>query len=164
MFKANEINEADPVQYRVILMHGLPYSGKSTEARRLSKKYGWPIVNPDAVRVALHGSRFLAVMEPWVWLITFLMVKVMHLTGYDTVIVDACNNTRKRRDEWRRVSPEDVEILLVPVWTSSSECIERAAKNNDQEIIPQIGRMAQEYELPGLDEVYFKEDEEDKRR
>ncbi len=39
----------------LIGMVGLPYSGKSTAAREL----GFPIVCPDAIRLALHGQRFI---------------------------------------------------------------------------------------------------------
>src|SRR5258706_417694 len=50
----------------LIVMVGLPWSGKSTWAR---EQGNWPIVCPDEIRFALHGQRFIAEAEPWVWTI-----------------------------------------------------------------------------------------------
>lgn len=47
----------------LVLMVGLPRSGKSTIAR--SGRV--PIVSPDAIRLALHGQPFIASAEPTVW-------------------------------------------------------------------------------------------------
>lgn len=120
---------------------GLPKSGKSTWARQ----QGVPVVNPDSIRLALHGERYLALAEPFVWAIAKVMVRALFLAGHDHVILDATNNTRKRRDDWhssmwRRRVQEFRE--------TSYECIRRAKAEDDEEIIPVIGRMAVEFESP----------------
>lgn len=140
---------AVPGTNEVVLMMGIPYAGKTREAQRLKKKFGWPIVSPDAIRLGLHGGRFNPVMEPWVWIIARLMVKVLHLTGHRVVIVDACNGTRKRREEWLsndylltvRFVPEVVDV-----------CIERARSWGDEEIVRTIERMAAAFEPLNPDE------------
>lgn len=81
----------------LIVCCGLPQSGKSTWA----KKQGCPIVNPDSVRLGLHGKPFIGLAEPFVWAIAKVMVRALFLAGHDTVIVDATNTTRKRRDDWK---------------------------------------------------------------
>src|SRR5580698_4180408 len=108
---------------------GLPRSGKSTWAQQTMKDKGLPIVNPDAIRLAVHGQRFVAVAEPFVWATAKAMVRSLFLAGHDAMIVDATNTTRKRRDEWQ--SP-DWRTLFVEMDASEETCIKRAA--NDAEI------------------------------
>jgi predicted kinase len=80
----------------LIMLVGLPRSGKTTWAQR----QGHPIVNPDAIRLALHGHAYIKESESIVWAVARYMVVALFGAGHDTVILDACNNTRKRRDTW----------------------------------------------------------------
>lgn len=81
----------------LILTVGLPRSGKSTWA----KSQNVPIVCPDSIRLALHGLPFVSLAEPFVWAIAKVMVRALFISGHHTVILDACNTTQKRRDEWK---------------------------------------------------------------
>jgi predicted kinase len=121
---------------------GLPRSGKTTWAR--SK--GWPIVNPDSIRRALYGQRFVTKCEPWVWLIVYAMVEALFLAGHDNVIVDATNVTQKRRDEWttRDFGADETEFVVID--TPPDKCLERAKMEGDEEIQPVIKRMAEEWD------------------
>jgi predicted kinase len=130
---------------QLIAMVGLPRSGKSTEARKL----GFPIVSPDAIRLAIHGQRFSALAEPFVWATAKAMVRALFLAGHNTVILDATNNTRARRDEWRS---KDWDIAFKVIPTDAATCIERATAECDLSIIPVIARMADEHEPLGEDE------------
>ncbi len=107
------------------------------------------MVNPDAIRLALHGKRYLRDAEPMVWAIAEYMVKSLFLAGHDTVVLDACNTTKKRRDEWKS---DDWDIGVVHINTSKEECIKRAKEGNDFDIIPIIERMAGNFEDPGADD------------
>ncbi|MCL5238635.1 MAG: ATP-binding protein [Nitrospirae bacterium] len=131
----------------LILTVGLPRSGKSTWARQ----QGFPVVSPDAIRLALHGKRFLASEEPAVWKMACLMVDALFKAGNETVIVDATNITEKRRAAWKeRFGPESAlagDVFLHVVTTPPDECIRRAQEEQDAEIIPVIERMAQEWDL-----------------
>lgn len=80
----------------LILTVGLPHSGKSEWA----KKQGIPIVEPDAIRLALHGEPFIALAEPFVWATAKVMIGALFLAGHDEVILCATNATRKRREDW----------------------------------------------------------------
>lgn len=127
------------VMKTLILTVGLPRSGKSTWA----KKQNVPIVNPDSIRYALHGERFLSDAEPMVWVIAKYMVKSLFLAGHDVVILDATNTTKARRDEWK--SKSWVREFMV-VGTTKEVCIERANSENDAYIIPIIEKMAAQFE------------------
>ena len=124
----------------------LPRSGKSTWAR----SQAYPIVNPDSIRLAIHGQRFIAEAEPFVWATTKAMVRALFLAGHDTVILDTCNNTMARRDEWRS---KEWDLVFKVVSTPAEVCIERAQRENDQAIIPVIERMANEHDRLGEEEI-----------
>ena len=125
----------------LILAVGLPRSGKSTWARAT----GHPVVSPDAIRLALHGHAFIASAEPVVWATAKLMVAALFGAGHGTVILDACNVTAKRRDEW--ISDgwnREYHFVATP----KSVCIERAKSTGREDIIPIIERMAQDADVP----------------
>ncbi len=131
----------------LILMVGLPRSGKSTEAKGL----GYPIVSPDAVRLALHGKTFLSDAEFMVWPLAVLMVKALFHAGHHTVIVDATNHTRKRRQFWYDAGDWNIEYHMVD--TSAVVCIARAEAEeavetppNHFSLIPVIERMSEAWE------------------
>src|SRR6266496_94555 len=129
----------------LILCVGLPRSGKTTWARA----QGFPIVNPDSIRLALHGQRFQLLAEPFVWALTKVMVRALFLAGHSTVILDATNGTRARRDEWH----SDEWVTGFQVFTATVfECIQRARAQHDDYIVPVIERMAAEWQPIDIDE------------
>lgn len=117
---------------------GLPRSGKSTWARQ----QGWPIVNPDSIRLALHGERFIAQAEPHVWAIAKTMVRALFLAGHDKVILDATGGTRVRRDEWNSIDWANWYVVFT---ADKEECIRRARVIDDEYIVPVIERMADQF-------------------
>ncbi|MFQ5589562.1 MAG: AAA family ATPase [Phycisphaerae bacterium] len=120
---------------KLILTIGLPYSGKSTWA----KEQAVPVVNPDSVRLALHGQQFVNEAEPYVWAICHTMVAALFMAGHNRIILDSCNNTDKRRREWYNSPDWDTHMKVFD--TSASECIARANAKGDTDIIPVIRRM-----------------------
>ena len=129
----------------LIALVGLPRSGKSTWGRA----QGWPIVNPDAIRLAIHGERFNAQAEPFVWLVAKTMIRALFLAGHRVVIFDATNTTRKRRDDLRSV---EWETYFKVIDTSPEVCLNRAVSENDSDIIPVIERMVAQFESLEADE------------
>jgi len=139
------LHEQDPllstgVTPELHLTVGLPRSGKTTWAL----KTPWPIVCPDAIRLALHGQRWFKEAEPIVWAHAKLMVRSLFRAGHLHVVLDATNNTRKRRDEWRH----DAEWRLVfhTFEVDAETCRQRALDTGRPELLEVIDRMAAEHE------------------
>ena len=128
---------------KLICMVGLPYSGKSTIARNCGK--GHPIVCPDAIRVSLHGHKFIPEAEPHVWAIAKTMVRALFMAGHDRVILDATNATEDRRKEW--VS-RDWLTEWYEVKTPADVCLQRAKDAGDDHILPIIESMASKLTFP----------------
>jgi len=121
----------------LIMTVGLPRSGKSTWARKQEHL----IVNPDSIRLAIHGQAFIEDTEPIVWTITKYMVKALFLAGHNKVILDATNTTKEARDFW---ISDDWKCIYHLFLASKSECIERAIKDDKEYLIPVIERMSEE--------------------
>lgn len=124
---------------------GLPRSGKSTWARISD----FPIVNPDSIRLALHGQPFVASAEGVVWATAALMVRSLFLSGHDGVILDATSITKARRAQW---ASKDwvVKFKLFP--TAKETCIDRARRTDQEYLIPIIEKMAGDFEPPTQEE------------
>lgn len=132
---------------KLIMMAGLPRSGKSTK----SKELGYPIVNPDSIRLSIHGQAYLPLAEKLVWPIAHIMVQSLFKAGHDTVILDATNVSFKRREEWME---EADEIETIIIGTSPDECKRRAIADGRLDLIPVIDKMALEWDMSKPWEVY----------
>ena len=64
---------------------GLPRSGKSTWAKGI----GFPIVCPDAIRLACHARAYFAPFEPWTWALAYTMCEALFQAGHEHVIFDS---------------------------------------------------------------------------
>jgi adenylate kinase family enzyme len=127
----------------LIMMVGLPRSGKSTQAQEISYKLGCPIVNRDSVRLALHGMRFLPEAEQMVAAIVKIMVKALFLAGHSNIVLDECNQTVKRRREW---FSDNWSTEFVYIDTPVEICQQRAIETGQEDLIPVITRMAKEFD------------------
>lgn len=127
---------------KLILTVGLPRSGKSTWA----KKTGFPVVNPDSIRLVLHGETFIQSFEPAVWTLARQMVEALFVSGHNTVILDATNISRKNRDEWDDTKKWVTYIKWVK--TTKKVCINRAISGFREDLVPVIERMADNFEAP----------------
>lgn len=129
---------------------GLPRSGKTTWAR----SQAWPIVNPDSIRLAIHGQRFIGQAEPFVWATARAMVSALFLAGHKIVILDATMTSQDRRNEWYS---KDWATFFKVINTPAEVCLERARAEGDTDIIPVIERMASRFEPLTSDEQLWPE-------
>lgn len=129
------------------MTQGLPRSGKSTWAR----SQGWPIVSPDAIRLAKTGQRWWGPMEHEVWAAARTMVRALFWAGHQIVVLDSTSYNRLQRDrfcpsrdiQWRRF----VKIIDTPVL----ECCRRA-KETYPALVEIIEQMAKNWEPVEPDE------------
>jgi predicted kinase len=103
----------------------------------------YPVVSKDAIRIALHGERFLEEREYEVHSISRTMVHALFLAGHRVVVLDETNTTTQRRNQCRS---EHWSIRFKVFDTPKEECIRRALATNDTVIVPVIERMAAQFE------------------
>ena len=115
---------------KLILTIGLPKSGKSTWAKEYSSENNVPMVNPDSIRYALHGERYIQSYEDEVWHIAKVMVDALFIAGHDEIIIDATNINGQARSIWES-DGRDIEYKNFEV--SEEECIERAEEEGRAE-------------------------------
>ena len=143
--KVDQHNEARSRSEKILIgTVGLPRSGKTTWAR----SQAYPIVNPDAIRLSLHGQRYAELAEPFVWAIAKTMVRSLFAAGHKYVILDATNTTRKRRDDWLS---KEWGTFWHAVPATLNVCMDRA--KDDEAIKPVIERMWQAFEPLSNDEL-----------
>ena len=135
----------------LIMCFGLPRSGKSTWTASQIKD-GVAIVNPDSIRLALHGQDFVKEAEPMVWAIAKYMVEALFLAGHDKVLLDSTNAHKSDRDFWRT----DKWTRVCHHFTTPKEvCIQRAKRDEREYLIPVIEKMAIEFEPITLFEEFL---------
>lgn len=136
----------------LLCMHGLPRSGKSTIARELSKDLRAPIVNQDAIRLALHGHAYESVAEPMVKVLADYMIRALFGAGHDIVICDETHYSRAARDHRKR-GPWRTVFYEVP--TSIEVCRERAIATNQAYLLPVLDEMRARHQPLEPDEERF---------
>lgn len=127
----------------LIAMKGLPRSGKSTIVGELSKQIGAPIVRRDAIRLALHGHRWLGEAETMVKAISQYMIPSLFLAGHEVVICDETNYSKAARNALKN---PDWDTVFYEVSTSPEVCIERAHQTEQADLIPVIQEMVARHE------------------
>lgn len=135
---------------------GLPRSGKSTITARLRRELGVPVVNADSIRLALHGQRYEALAETFVFAIREVMVRSLFNAGHDLVLYDETNFSRATRDRMKSKNWENVYLV---VDTPADICKERAIATDQPDLLPVIDAMAARYEPLGEDERRVTESE-----
>jgi predicted kinase len=138
---------------RLILMVGLPRSGKSTWVKK--HKANQVIVSADDLRYIVYNQRFWGEGEPLMWSIRGMFLKYLMQQGID-IIIDETNTTKERRKPIIKLAKEYgyyvVGNVVEGAWTDT--CIARAKAEGDEAIIPVIERMAARFELPEKEEGF----------
>ena len=89
---------------KLIMMRGLPASGKSTEAEKIMKEAGNCVrVNRDLLREMLHFNKWTGKNEGITLNVEKSIVRAILESGKNA-IVDDCNISEKHRDMWYAVA------------------------------------------------------------
>lgn len=139
----------------LVLMVGLPRSGKSTAARSMIP-HNYVIVCPDDIRKVLGCFPYDRDREPEVWAAVKLMVEALITSGHKRIILDATSINRKTRAQWLDLAADygfDCGCWLIP--TGVEECIKRAVENDQDYLLPVIDRMAANLSVENTDYITF---------
>jgi predicted kinase len=132
---------------KLIMLMGLPRSGKSTWA--LAQPY--PIVCPDAIRLAKTGQRWWGPIEHEVWATARTMIRALFLAGHKIVILDATALKRQQRDQFKCSQDVVWERYIQSIDTDVEICKDRAEKTYP-ELVPIIDWFAENREVIQPDE------------
>lgn len=130
------------------MMVGLPRCGKSTKAR----EWGFPIVNPDAIRMVIHGTPFRSTVEPLIWATAKILLRSLFLAGHNDVILDATNTTAERRAEWET---GEWNVKYYVFNTPVDVCKKRAVMTAQDYLLDVIDKMNSEFTIPTDGDVLF---------
>jgi predicted kinase len=84
-----------------------------------------------------------------VWLLAKYMVQSLFLAGNDTIILDACNTTEERRNEWVGLCDGIGALIWYKVFhTDVATCVKRARAGNRLDLAEVIYEVAKTFEFP----------------
>lgn len=144
---------------RLVIMIGIPASGKSTYCEQ-QRKNGWVVNSSDAIREELYGTEDIQSHNDVIF--NTMLRRTFAALGTNTnCIYDATNLTSKRRinliKQIRQKFP-DVSIEAMVMATPYEECLKRNAARS--RIVPKkvIASMFKRFEMPcyeeGFDRIY----------
>jgi len=97
---------------KLIMMRGLPASGKTTASKELVAQGSWVRLNRDLLRTMLHFDKWTGFNEGLTVDAEKTLAK-MYLEKGISVIIDDTNMSDKHRDMWREVAKETNSELAI---------------------------------------------------
>jgi len=134
---------------KLLILKGLPASGKSTRARELVETGGnWVRVNRDLIRTILHFDKWTPRNEEATVNAELAMALEM-LANKKNVVVDDTNLGQSHVDMWKNLAAKipDAHVQIENMKTGMWACIERDEKREKKVGQHVIVRMALEYGL-----------------
>ena len=145
---------------KVIILQGLPASGKSTYAKQLVDTLDWKRINKDDLRAMIDNSKWTERNEKEILKIrNNLLLKFLE-DGY-SVVIDDTNFAPKHIDTIKEICSEQLvecEVLFFP--TPLYECIERDSKRERPVGKKVILKMYNQYLRAGIESNDFKDEPE----
>jgi predicted kinase len=142
----------------ITLLVGLPRSGKTTWVE-LNNEFNFNgkkqvIISADKLRYLIYNQRFWSDGEPMMWAVRKIMLKSLIEQGVD-IIVDETNTTKKARQEIIKLATKYGYHIKALVFDIDAEvCRQRAIESNQEDLIPIIDRMVNQYEEPDIEEGF----------
>ena len=138
----------------LIVMCGLPASGKSTYSQWLAESGVFKRVCPDSIRGELYGDENIQGDGKQVFAIAHRRIKFLG-QGKNNVVFDATNIDRKTRKDLVKEMRPYFDIIICK-WFSTPllTCKFRNAKRERQVPYEVLERMAERFRAPMLDEGF----------
>lgn len=114
----------------LIILCGIPNSGKSTLAEKAKKYMGYHIISRDQIRIDLSGGKYVfdPKMENEVTRVFLFWFKEYVKNGYN-IILDNCHTKEAYIDEYIKRKPDDYKIEVVffdiPLWKAYYRNVKR---------------------------------------
>lgn len=136
----------------LIVLCGLPASGKSTYAEMLAESGVFQRVCPDLIRKELYGDESIQGNGKQVFLIAYKRLQQLGQSG-NNVVFDATNITHYHRANLVKRMKPYFDILICKWFsTPASICYERNFYRDRQVPSNIIKRMSDNFEEPTMDE------------
>jgi predicted kinase len=138
---------------KLIIMVGLPRCGKSTWVKE--NKTNEVVISADDLRYLVYNQRFWADGEALMWSIRSMMLKYLMQQGVD-IIIDETNTTKDRRKPIIKLAKQyGYSIIgnIIEGYTPNM-CTERARATGQEDLIPIIAKMAEQFEIPEKEEGF----------
>ena len=134
----------------LIVLGGLPASGKSTYAEMLAESGVFQRVCPDLIRKAFYGDESIQGNGKRVFETAFYDIKEYGCLG-ENVVFDATNINRKRRAELVKEMRPYFDIIIFK-WFSAplSVCLARNKKRERQVPVEVLERMSANFDQPSI--------------
>jgi len=143
------LNDQEKRSPKMVIMCGLPKSGKSTIVDRELREY--QVICGDDIRLAL-GVEFDPRLEEFVWGTFNTMVRASLIRGLD-VVLDGTHTTRFRRERVINLGKEyGADITIIHVKTPYETCIKRAIESDFPLAVMERMRANLELEPPSEEE------------
>lgn len=139
----------------LIVMVGLPGSGKSTKAKEIEEKYGFKVFSSDKIRGELYGDENCQADPSRVFGTLYNRMNRALQKGEDCIL-DATNANRKdRKGVFRQIRDVgNYDVVAYVVTTNIDECIRRDA-GRDRVVGPDVvKRYADKFKMPSEDEGF----------
>lgn len=131
---------------KLLILKGLPASGKSTYAKELVAK-GWKRVNKDDLRSMIDDSKWSKENEKTIINAELELASLFLISGYNVVVDDTNFAYVEKWKEFADMNSIDFEVKFFDI--PLMECIERDAKRGDKSVGAKvIMRMYDQYLKP----------------
>ena len=130
---------------KLIMMKGLPASGKSTKAKEIVEQGGWVRLNRDSLRPMLHFGKWSGRNEG-LTVDAEIALATHFLKNNTNVVVDDCNLGQSHRYRWSNVAREcGAKFEVVSIDIPVSTCRFRDTERENKVGVDVITNMALQY-------------------
>lgn len=136
---------------KLIILCGIPGSGKTTYAQNYIKEHGGIHLSSDLIRKELYGDESIQGNPQEVFSLMQKRAIDTLNDGHD-IVYDATNITRKDRSGIISLCPKFVQIECHIVWAPIAACIERDASRERTVGKAVIDKMLKRFQPPFVDE------------